>query len=359
MSSDFENVSKVRLDSITGLRGFAVFIVFLSHCANKNYLPAWLGQGFGQIGVMIFFTLSGFLMASLYLQRVPDRYNLEIYARSRAGRVLPLFILVVLTSVTLNGLEGWPYGINTLKLFLMNVMFIKGTAELWAVPVEIQFYFIFVGIWVLSHRSVMESCRLYVRLIFSLSIISGLICLVITMRGDFFSGIHVFIQYFLIGLLMPVAIPMIRKALGTLPAGRYRVVVEYGSSILVMFFLVGNAPYLKKSMGIDIFIWWDPLVALAVASVFMMTFFRSGIFRMMESPIFLSMGTISYGFYLIHPIIIGLFSTIMIGSGDNYIISSVIFFISTGIAMISYYLFERPILNKFKTWGKRGTLLPT
>jgi len=45
----------------------ATFIVFISHCANQGMLPAMFGNGFGQVGVMLFFILGGILMDHLYL----------------------------------------------------------------------------------------------------------------------------------------------------------------------------------------------------------------------------------------------------------------------------------------------------
>jgi len=53
------------IHTLTGLRGLAALIVFVSHSANVGLLPHFFGTGFGQVGVMIFFLLSGFLMSHL------------------------------------------------------------------------------------------------------------------------------------------------------------------------------------------------------------------------------------------------------------------------------------------------------
>jgi len=55
------------INSLTGLRGMASFIVFISNCANQGMLPAMSSNGFEQMGVMIFLILSGILMDYLYL----------------------------------------------------------------------------------------------------------------------------------------------------------------------------------------------------------------------------------------------------------------------------------------------------
>ena len=57
-----------RIHTLTGLRGIAALLVFISHCGAQSILPSFLGKGFGQIGVMLFFVLSGFLMTHLYIR---------------------------------------------------------------------------------------------------------------------------------------------------------------------------------------------------------------------------------------------------------------------------------------------------
>ena len=57
------------LPVLNGIRGLAVAIVFASHASNIYFSGAIAGWGGGQLGVMLFFLLSGFLMSHLYLHR--------------------------------------------------------------------------------------------------------------------------------------------------------------------------------------------------------------------------------------------------------------------------------------------------
>ena len=84
------------INSLTGLRGVAAFIVFISHCSNQGMLPDVLGDGLGQIGVMLFFILSGFLMAHLYLDKEASVNNIKNYLVARVGRIFPLYFLLIL-----------------------------------------------------------------------------------------------------------------------------------------------------------------------------------------------------------------------------------------------------------------------
>lgn len=57
------------LPVLDSLRGLAAVVVVVSHSANRGYLPELFGRGFGGTGVTMFYALSGFLMAYLYLRR--------------------------------------------------------------------------------------------------------------------------------------------------------------------------------------------------------------------------------------------------------------------------------------------------
>ena len=52
-----------RLDSLTGLRFFAAWLVVVHHFSNFATMPyIWRYTGFGATGVTFFFVLSGFVL---------------------------------------------------------------------------------------------------------------------------------------------------------------------------------------------------------------------------------------------------------------------------------------------------------
>ena len=100
------------------LRGLAALIVVVSHFSNKT--GAWgqlLGRGAGQIGVMLFFMLSGFLMTYIYWKREASQKNLLLFFQSRLARVVPLYLFVVLVSYFF----GWPYKASSSMSFSLNL----------------------------------------------------------------------------------------------------------------------------------------------------------------------------------------------------------------------------------------------
>jgi peptidoglycan/LPS O-acetylase OafA/YrhL len=132
------------------LRGLAALIVVISHFSNETGL--WgnaLGEGAGQLGVMLFFLLSGFLMTYLYWRKKPTSRNLLSYAVSRGARVLPLYFLVVFFSFV----TPHPYHIANIRVLISHLLFLHGNSVLWTISPEIQFYVLFaLGWYLVWHR---------------------------------------------------------------------------------------------------------------------------------------------------------------------------------------------------------------
>lgn len=139
--------------SLNSLRGLAALIVLVSHYSNRaKIFHGVLGQGSGQLGVMLFFILSGFLMSHLYLNKEFTKTNVKKYLVARIARVVPLFMIVVFASFTLRRLNvggDVVYDINSLGLLLSHVFMLSGISVLWTIPPEVQFYILFVPFWYL------------------------------------------------------------------------------------------------------------------------------------------------------------------------------------------------------------------
>ena len=107
------------------------------------------GRGFGQIGVMLFFVLSGFLMAHLYARNEFDSIQVRRYALARIGRVVPLYLMVLFISIIASNyvFPDFYYSFEELPSTLLAITFIKAPYVFWTIPVEVQFYCMFVGFW--------------------------------------------------------------------------------------------------------------------------------------------------------------------------------------------------------------------
>jgi exopolysaccharide production protein ExoZ len=142
-----------------GLRGFAVFLVFLVHfvtlsepmldASSSASAVARLVRSFGNTGVDLFFVLSGFLIYGSLMQK---RTSLRSFARRRIERIYPVFATVfavyVLLSVCLPSQSKIPTEfIEALEYLSANFLLLPGIlpmepmiAVAWSLSYEAFFY---------------------------------------------------------------------------------------------------------------------------------------------------------------------------------------------------------------------------
>lgn len=143
---------------LNSLRALAVLIVLVSHYSNESGL--WggaLGSGSGKFGVMIFFLLSAFLMAHLYLETPPTPCAMKNYALARIARVMPLFLVVVVACFAAQQskseiLGKLAYNIKSTPSLISHLLLLSGESVLWTIPPEVHFYAIFAIAWFLFPR---------------------------------------------------------------------------------------------------------------------------------------------------------------------------------------------------------------
>src|SRR6188474_1808835 len=84
----------MRFPALDGLRALAAFFVVVSHFSNETQIwGGLLGTGGGQLGVMIFFLISGFLMARLYMDGPWNAAEVGAFLQKRVARVVPLYLV--------------------------------------------------------------------------------------------------------------------------------------------------------------------------------------------------------------------------------------------------------------------------
>lgn len=122
-----------------GLRGIAVLYVVISHLGNGGlFLLPIPHNAIGKVGVWIFFSLSAFLLTTHLcrdLETTSSRvFPLLQYIVHRAFRIYPLYIFVLIGHVILGDISKME--------FLKHLLLVQGWGELWAIPVEFQYYFV-------------------------------------------------------------------------------------------------------------------------------------------------------------------------------------------------------------------------
>jgi peptidoglycan/LPS O-acetylase OafA/YrhL len=144
------------LEAITGLRGLAVALVFLSHSAQRDMLlTPWINfEGMGLVGVYAFFCLSAYLLTRKLLDNGYVSY--AHYLMSRFFRIAPLYFLVLAGVYIAQVMTGTLY---THYLFIENgglgllqhLVFLRGDGIFWTMPVEFSFYLLLPLVLSMKH----------------------------------------------------------------------------------------------------------------------------------------------------------------------------------------------------------------
>lgn len=144
---------RMQLDSLDGLRGVAVLIVVVSHLSNSGMylLPLVNLRGYGKSGVYLFFLLSSFLLTYPFLlkgREALDRMYLANYALRRFLRIYPLYLCYLLLALSTTflfarwspSLGGIPFPLSPAE-FIEHVVLRQGKGVTWSILVEFRYYF--------------------------------------------------------------------------------------------------------------------------------------------------------------------------------------------------------------------------
>lgn len=145
---------KFQVDSLDGLRGLAILIVFLSHTSNGgNFLvPSVDLSGIGKSGVFLFFLLSSFLLTVPFIEKGRECLSKQYLAKyffRRFMRIYPLYSAYLLvglaSSLFIYAVFGKQLGIPfylSLENFLDQMLLQSGRGVTWSILVESRFYFV-------------------------------------------------------------------------------------------------------------------------------------------------------------------------------------------------------------------------
>lgn len=334
------------LPALDGLRGFAALMVVVSHSANAGFLPEVLGTGLGQMGVVLFFGLSGFFMAYLYCHRPLNRSSLVDYAISRGTRVLPLYYAVVfVTAMSFILVDLEFLGNSSLEQVAYNALLLKGSSVLWTIPVEVHFYVLFLIIWRASAHGN------FTRSIIYLACFQALIASIFLLIGFEFFDLPFWLHVFLFGTLLGGHYDKLRSFVDR---SRHKVQFSTLAWIVVLFSVVAP-PQLRRDLGIPVLPnYIDPIsvgypLALLTCTVLALgpcIYFRQSILRWY--------GNISYSLYLLHMFtIVAVAKFVALGFLPNFLAFPAVIGLATLLAAASFYCFERPAQKGLRKWLSR------
>ena len=150
--------SNNRLRSIEGIRGVAVFLVFLVHYSSEvsPYVSSFVQPAlqfvstFGTIGVDLFFVLSGFLIYGSIMSG--DSFSYKSFAKRRIQRIYPAFITVLAIYIFLSFIfvsySKLPQDLSALAIYILqNLLLLPGIFPVepiiivaWSLSYEVFYY---------------------------------------------------------------------------------------------------------------------------------------------------------------------------------------------------------------------------
>ena len=337
----------VEIRTLAGLRGLAAMIVVVSHSANLGMVPAVLGSGFGQTGVMLFFVLSGFLMAYLYTAKEFNRSNVVKYCSARVGRVFPLYYFLVAVSVVVSvfvsGETFYPY-LFDVKQTLLSLALLQAPYVFWTIPVEIHFYFVFLLFWFVYQRFG------YIAGILLLLALSAVPLVVIRLL---LNTMPVVITSYMFSFVFGVFI-----ALFHVRFGRGHPIVQTASNYLglpLLILLLLNLPALKdqyfpSNASSFMRVWGDPITWFLILAVMVCAINESRSLSVLRNKAAAFMGDVSFGIYLYHGPIIFYFAQMT--DFAPLVKFALAVAVTLIVAALSFNLMEKPLANAVRQKGQ-------
>jgi peptidoglycan/LPS O-acetylase OafA/YrhL len=150
-----------RISSLDGLRAFSIAAVVLGHVADTNKFPVSIHglEHLGNLGVKVFFVISGYLITTLLLneEAARGRISLSKFYVRRVIRIFPAFYAYIAAMVIAEQahlIELPPGDLLHAVTYTMNFHHERGwyLNHLWSLSVEEQFYLLWPATLALSGR---------------------------------------------------------------------------------------------------------------------------------------------------------------------------------------------------------------
>ena len=156
-----EATSTGRVDALTGIRAVAAILVVLTHAAytTGKYTHGYVGLVYSrmEIGVPIFFVLSGFLLFAPWVRAAATERpspSVRRYAWHRVRRIMPAYAVTVVVAYLLyhfrmagpnhgHTWEGLVRNLTLTQIYTDDYMYSylhQGLTQMWSLAVEVAFY---------------------------------------------------------------------------------------------------------------------------------------------------------------------------------------------------------------------------
>lgn len=356
MHSFNKSNSQVYLPGLNGLRAIAAIAVVISHVTN---MLNWFGlenkinnevynYKFGEYGVTIFFTLSGFLITFLILKEKESIGTVRIkdfYIR-RILRIWPLYYLILIISIITILIFKVSFITESIPYYVFlaaNVPFILHTtlpllAHYWSLGVEEQFYLVFPTLAKLPNRKILTYSFFFIVLYFGIKLLIYFIQKTTGKQFMVYEAIMV-LRFHIMAVGVVSAILYYYKNKFFMFITTHKV-VQMLSWLCVVLLLI-NKFHISSVINHE-------FISLVAVCLIMGQITRSS-FINLENKIFDFIGKISYGIYVIHMVLI-LYLSSLFGKLSNSVFNYILVYLTVlactiFFSWISYEFFEKKFLK--------------
>jgi peptidoglycan/LPS O-acetylase OafA/YrhL len=335
---------------LDGVRAIAALMVLIFHCFQITTYHSSTGLflqkiGFlGQTGVSLFFVLSGFLITRILIQQKEDPHFIANFFIRRALRIFPLYFLYLcLMYFIVPTIENKPipdfsqqwYYWFYLQDFAITFRWPSiGPKHFWSLAIEEHFYLMWPFIVLFNKTK-------GIVITISIFIITSAITRMLLVSNGFETYFFTFARLDEISLGCLLAI---LEHKGTLLKWQSK---QITALLILITCTAGFLWFQFSSLA-------NPIIQVIKYQFISATYFlavwwvliapqQSWVSRILSSGFFVFTGTISYGIYVYQAIAIEITKSLEIQ--NNALLFLCVAMICYAIAIVSYFVFEKPILN--------------
>ncbi len=328
------------IGSLDGIRGLAALMVLAEHTGVLS--------GIGALGVRLFFALSGFLLATPFIQEpsraVSYRY-MSTFIFRRLKRILPMYYTFI--TITMLFFNKGPQAFR-------HYLFLQGDGHLWTIAQEMFFYLmlpiVVIAIFVLCKG----------KKIFSIVLLMAILLLshrFLTIDVIYFYGygVHLYAltDIFLSGVFFAYIFHWLDQNQGFRPSDSriFRRLCSFMGLLLIVALVLLSAQLFERWRFFNALSYSSTVGFFSGAFIFLTVLAKQSLLeKIMSSYILRAIGIVGFSFYLLHPLLLSLYKETV---PAHYLSGNMTKFIVVGItsylfATITYTYVERPFLNKEK-----------
>lgn len=337
------------IPELDGLRGIAILMVVLYHCADRlDWLPGGGLLHWGWAGVDLFFVLSGFLITGILAEtRSSDPWLRNFYIR-RTLRIWPLYFGLLLAFAVIAARRSDPFAASLRPthwllylVFVQNLFHWAMPAPLgptWSLAIEEQFYVVWAPVARVLRADWLKWVAVAV-IVISPALRYGL--------GGRVTPVNTLVH--LDGLAWGALLALLLRSGLSHASSRKLAACAFAAGVLATaFFVPRGTAFLTSALSL--------MFAGAVGLAATLSARRSALVRVLRFAWLRFLGTISYGLYLVHIAVFahaGMLDPRLSRYGHLGLLAEAAVRIlgAIGVASVLWYGFEKPILGMKSRFG--------